>query len=276
MQHRPKGREEESTPKEEEKHSTTKEPRGKATSPRKIITIPFVKDSDIAKAERPVVLLPPSWVVLFSLLPSLAVLIWVVLHSHPPLVWCSFPLVGGAALLLLLWWWWCSPFFLRCPCGWCCLTDPPLGDAFSLLPSLVVGPAGRCFFADPSFLVMLGGAVSLTGFWVVLGTNQFGRSKNSGSPNPEPLESLVLGLFLLFCVLLLGSLGLGVTRCCFRPCSFVWCCFSLLFLWGGAAFLALTRGWWCCLLLCPSGRCCSLHSLVCGAVVPFSFSWVVD
>ena len=74
--------------------------------------------------------------------------------------------------------------------------------------------------------LVLGGAVSLTGFWVVLGTNQFGRSKNSGSPSPEPLESLVLGLFLLFCVLLLGSLGLGVIRCCFRPCSFVWCCFS--------------------------------------------------
>ena len=43
----------------------------------------------------------------------------------------------------------------------------------------------------------LGGAVSLRGFWVVLGTNQFGRSRTSGSPNPESLRSLVLGLLFL-------------------------------------------------------------------------------
>ena len=101
--------------------------------------------------------LPPSpWVVLLSPpLSILAVLLWVLLHSHPSLVWCCFLLLGGVGFSSLLIggaalppapssplsvaWWCCHTL---APCGWCCfpsssfwwccLPPPPLAGAFSL------------------------------------------------------------------------------------------------------------------------------------------------
>ena len=65
--------------------------------------------------------------------------------------------------------------------------------------TLLDGAASPSFFWVVLFVVplhlrvlrppLLGGAVSLIGLWVVLGTNQFGTSKTSGSPNPQSLGS---------------------------------------------------------------------------------------
>ena len=49
-----------------------------------------------------------------------------------------------------------------------------------------------CLHPPPLF-----GAVSLIGLWVVLGTDQFRKAKNSRRPQPLTLASLVLGLFFL-------------------------------------------------------------------------------
>ena len=86
----------------------------------------------------------------------------------------------------------------------------------------------------------LSGAVSLVGFWVALGTNQFGRSRTLGNPNPESLGLLFL----------LSPLG----RCCFG-----WCCCPIL-VWCGAASPILL------LLL--------LHDNLVGAGSPRSFAFL--
>ena len=98
------------------------------------------------------------------------------------------------------------------------------------------------------------------------------RSTTSGSPNPEPLRSLVLGLLFLLslgsCVLLLGSLGLGVVTVCdiwvvlLSPhLYFWWCCIG-----------------WCCFFLPPCWWCCSSPPppppLECGcAPAPVLLGW---
>ena len=96
----------------------------------------------------------------------------------PPLASCSFPLPRGWCCLLFL-------QFLRCvvalaffvgAAGWCCFFSLALLCGVVCLLSLCSG--GVFCLANPlpwcCFLVSpLWGAVSLIGFWVVLGTNQW-------------------------------------------------------------------------------------------------------
>ena len=124
------------------------------------------------------------------------------------LEWCCFPppspFVGGAA----------NPFWCGVsPLPWCCFLVPPLWRCCSPAPpplvcccapplclpprpfscaalslSLVGGAPfslllllrGAVLFL---LLLLLCGAVSLIGFWVVLGTYEFGRSRTTGNPN---------------------------------------------------------------------------------------------
>ena len=118
-------------------------------------------------------------------------------------------------------------------------------------------------------LVILGGPVSLTGFWVVLGTNQFGRSKNSGSP--EPRASGVVGSRVVSSILCPVPWVFGPWRhqMLLLACSLcgavspslpfrVVLLFSLSLVGGGAAFSSVLLGGaalstpLCVVLLCPS------------------------
>ena len=148
-----------------------------------------------------------------------------------------------------------------------------------LLGSLVLALSLSLFFA---MVTILGGAVSLIGFWVVLGTNQFGRSRTS---EVRTLSLYVVGssivvssvIGIMLCVLLLGSLALGL------GVVIVFVCRSLL---GDAAFPVFgclpPFGWHsfhppsplgkCCFgcLLSPLWWCLSLLLLLCGVFVPLS------
>ena len=124
-----------------------------------------------------------------------------------------------------------------------------------------------------AMVTLLGGVVSLIGFWVVLGTNQFGRSKKSGSPK-TPDSGVVV---------------------CFFLCS-VSCCLSVVLavvivldiydgpLFLGNAVLSLGSCVWCCSLPPPpSGGAVLLPWVVLRSppflwtvllwVVPRSFAW---
>ena len=149
-----------------------------------------------------------------------------------------------------------------------------------------------------AMVTLLGGVASLIGFWVVLGTNQFGKSKKSGSPKPLTLVSLVLvffigGLcvvawivFLCCCLVMLlcgavlslrAALG-GPTFHSFLPLGWVLHLLALLLLWvvlfspspGGAAVSPPFFG--VMLFNSPStaSRCCLLPPPWGGAAVPCS------
>ena len=137
-------------------------------------------------------------------------------------IWCSLPLFGGAVF---------PPRFLRgatFPCGWFCLLPPSRG-----------------------------GAVSLIGLWVVLGTDQFfGRSRTSGSPRHAVSGAVgswvVAGLGFCLCGLwpLRWSPNFRVVlRTLLQNKTILSCIKSihaafLVLLLGGAIGL-LSLGWWC-------------------------------
>ena len=117
----------------------------------------------------------------------------------------------------------------------------------------------------------LGGAVPLTGFWVVSGTDQFGRPKTSGS-----LVSLVLWLLflllLVLCVLFAWVVWPCRCHCLWHlrwlfyvilvsPCLFCVVLFSPSSIWIGAAVKGAVVLWLVLLSHPPLGWCwwCRLH-----------------
>ena len=135
----------------------------------------------------------------FSPLPILAVLLWVVLLSHPSLVRCCVS-PGWCGLLLP-------------PVGWCCF--PPSSSFGVVVPSLPRPPLGGA----AGLLPPLGSATFLLLLWVVacslflLGGAVF--------------SSLLLGVsFLPFGCCLLSPSSLWVVLS--SSASFRWCCRSPL------------------------------------------------
>ena len=118
---------------------------------------------------------------------------WVVLPFTSPL------LCGAAFLPLSLGW--CCFLPVGCCCRW---LPPPLGYGGAAPPLCLVRSAVFPF----SFWVMHYPLLPF-GFWVVLGTDHFGRSRTSGSPNLASLGFLFL-LLLVSCVQLIVSLDMGV------------------------------------------------------------------
>ena len=120
------------------------------------------------------------------------------------------------------------------------------------------------------------GASSTTGLWALALSLSSTRAMATRSLGDL---AFLLGSFASWCVHPPSSF-FG-WWCLLPPSPLLRCCL------GGAGLVLLSPRVWCCLLVGPSGCCCSLHLLllgaacflplpVGGAVLPFSFCWVVE